>query len=142
MSALQNARHEKFAQAVFAGTPATQAWLAVNPKATYQSAAVTAARTLQNAKVQARIAELQSKALAKAEITAEMIANEAWAIATDSENGPGPRVSALALLAKRHPEFSEKHEVSGDIRLRVEALAAVANLSSDELKALAQRART
>ena len=54
---------------------------------------------------------------------------------------PGIATPALALLAKMHPEFSEKHEVTGDVRLRVEALAAVAQMTPDELRTLAERAR-
>jgi hypothetical protein len=48
---------------------------------------------------------------------------------------------ALALLARRHPEFSEKHEVTGDVRLRVEALSAVAQMSPEQLAEVAARAR-
>jgi len=53
----------------------------------------------------------------------------------------GAAVSALNLRAKRHPEFSEKHEVTGDVRLRVEALAAIATMTPEQMKALAEGVR-
>ena len=47
----------------------------------------------------------------------------------------------LNLLAKQFPEFSEKHEIAGDVRFRVEALQAVAEMTPEQLKALADGAR-
>ena len=46
-------------------------------------------------------------------------------------------VPALALLAKRHPEFSEKHDVNMNIRAQV--LGLVASMSEDELRAAKAR---
>lgn len=74
-------------------------------------------------------------------ISAEDIAREAWKIAIDMEAPPASRVSALTLLAKRHVEFSEKHEITGEMVLRSNALVAIANMSANELKELAQNAR-
>lgn len=48
---------------------------------------------------------------------------------------------ALDRLAKMHPEFSEKHEVTGDLRVRMEALSAVAVMTPDQVRALAEGAR-
>lgn len=60
--------------------------------------------------VAARIAELNQQALERTEVTAEAIVRRAWEIANEDK---GDRVGALALLAKRHREFSEKQEHSG-----------------------------
>jgi hypothetical protein len=64
-----------------------------------------------------------------------------WAreIATDPDQPAGSRVSALALLAKRHHEFSDKHEISSDVRLQ--AMQAVANMDEATLRALAESLR-
>lgn len=52
------------------------------------------------------------------------------------------KLGALNTLAKLFPEFSEKHEITTDVRVRMEALTAVANMSPEQLKALAEGART
>ena len=45
------------------------------------------------------------------EITAADIVRELWSIATDPSQPASARVAAFGLLAKRHSEFSEKHQV-------------------------------
>lgn len=65
---------------------------------------------LQRPNVAARIAELNQQALERTAVTADAIVRRAWEIANEDK---GDRVGALALLAKRHREFSEKAEVSG-----------------------------
>lgn len=44
-------------------------------------------------------------------------------------------IPALALLARRHPEFSEKHEIKSD--QRTEAFLLVAGMTPEQLRALA-----
>jgi hypothetical protein len=82
-----------------------------------------------------RVQTLKGRSLASVSVGAADIARVAWEIASNDEIQPGPRVSALALLAKRHPEFSEKHELSADIRIK--ALTAVANMTEEQLLRLA-----
>jgi phage terminase small subunit len=94
-----------------------------------------ASRTLALPHVSHRITELQERSLASTDITAADIARTAWKIASDEELQPSARVSALALLAKRHPEFSDKHDVSVDVRAK--ALIAVANMTEEQLLRLA-----
>ena len=48
---------------------------------------------------------------------------------------------ALNILAKRHPEFSDKHEVTGDVAVRVEALSLVSQMSPEQLQEFAARVR-
>jgi hypothetical protein len=91
-----------------------------------------ASEMLANSKVSARIEALQERSLARVDVTADDIARVAWEIATDSAQQPGPRVSALSLLAKRHHEFSDKHDVKLDQRTQVAQV--VANMTQDEMR--------
>lgn len=166
---LKNLRHERFSVGVVSGLNGTQAWLAVSPDTKPAAAAVTANRLLSDAKVLARIAELRAPAVAAVQERAdEAVASEEWLVEQAVEivqrslapqpvyEGRGKErrlvegvwtydgrtaVAALALLARRQPGFSEKHEITGDLRVRLEALTAVAHMSPDEMKALAARAR-
>ena len=119
--------------------------------------------------MQALVAAASQKAVAKVEERAEeAIGSAAWIIEKAGEvvnralnavpvtrmvNGHRETVEgewtcnlaaatpALALLARRLPEFSEKHEVSGELLYRIEALAVVAQMSPADVKAMAERAR-
>jgi phage terminase small subunit len=97
---------------------------------------------LKRPEIAAAVAQSGTDAITRLQVTAEMIAAEAWSIATDGEQPGSARVAALSLLAKRHREFSEKHEHAGDFTLRVEALAAVARMTAEELRQLATDARS
>ena len=100
---------------------------------------VAASRLLSSAKVALRVSQLEERSLAHVDVTALDIARTAWQIASNGDIQPSARVSALALLAKRHPEFSDKHEVQGNIA--IQAMSAVANMSTEELKALVEGAK-
>lgn len=93
-----------------------------------------------NGKVAARIRELQDAQLAQVDVSASDIVRVAWEIARSEDASHGSRVSALALLAKRHHEFSDKHEISSDVRLQ--AMQAVANMDEATLRALAESLRS
>jgi hypothetical protein len=137
--ALANKRHELFAQQVVSGKSGTQAWLAVNPSATPKAASVTAVRTLANASVAARIHELLHRSEDEAWDTAEGIrerSRQAVEMAM-AQKRPDRAAPHLSLLARRHPEFSEKHDVN--MTLRAQMLALVAGLSEDELRAAKER---
>ena len=54
--------------------------------------------------VAAALTELNARALEAAGVTAEMIVTRAWEVANENKSD---RVPALALLAKRHPEFRD-----------------------------------
>ena len=95
-----------------------------------------ASRLLANPQVAQRVSELTERSLATVDVTAADIARVAWQIASDGDTQPSARVSALALLAKRHPEFSEKHDVKVD--KRSQALIAVSELPLERLIALAE----
>ena len=85
-------------------------------------------------KIAARVRELQDAQLAVVDVTASDIVRVAWEIARAEDASHGSRVSALALLAKRHHEFSDKHEIGADVRLQ--AMQAVATMSTEQLLAL------
>lgn len=87
-----------------------------------------------NSKIAARVRELQDAQLAAVDVTASDITRVAWEIANAEDASHGSRVSALALLAKRHHEFSDKHEIGADVRLQ--AMQAVATMSTEQLLAL------
>ena len=87
-----------------------------------------------NSKIAARVQDLQDAQLAAVDVSAEDIVRVAWEIANAGDASHGSRVSALALLAKRHHEFSDKHEIGADIRLQ--AMSAVATMSTEQLLAL------
>ena len=98
-----------------------------------------ASKLLANPKVSTRIEALHERNLTHVDVSAADIASTAWSIARNEDIQPSARVSALALLAKRHPEFSDKHEVQGNIG--VQAMHAVANMTTEELKALVEGAK-
>lgn len=76
-----------------------------------RSAEVTASRLLTNANIQAAIVARQDRIMDELDITTQDIVREGWSIATDPAQPASARVAALGLLAKRHPEFSEKRHV-------------------------------
>ena len=103
-----------------------------------QAISVEAARLEKHPTVSLVIQEAERKSLEAIDVTAEAIARRAWEIAQQDKPD---RVAALSLLAKRHPEFSDKHEVTSDITLRVEALQVIANATPEQLREIAARAR-
>ena len=168
---LANARHERFAQLVVSGLPQSRAYIEAGYAARGNSAEASSSALVRDPKIVLRMGELRGAALervqaANAPAEDAAIGSAAWIIekagevvnraldavpVRDSKGhiiegewtcNLGAATPALALLSKLHPEFSEKHEISGDLRLRVEALAAVAHMSPDEMKALAARARS
>jgi len=98
-------RRSQFAAEYLIDHNATQAAMRAGYSA--RTAYSQGARLLKNAEVQRAIAERGQKQLERLEITADDIARRAWEIANQDR---GDRVAALALLAKRHPEFSDKIE--------------------------------
>jgi phage terminase small subunit len=103
MPTLDNHRHEKFAQEIFSGKNATEAYRAVyGEKKTAEVTSAVAARLLGIARVHARLRELQAEAADKNQITVESMikefANAAKDAKTDKQHGAV--VSALTAVAK------------------------------------------
>jgi len=135
------AKREAFAIALSQGLSQADAYRAAFNSDRMSAAAIynEGSKLAKNPEIAMRVAELRAPAIANVQITAEMVARRAWEIATNRDNGPA--VMALTLLAKMFPEFSEKHEFTGDVRLRVEALQAVASMTPEQLIAIAEQAR-
>lgn len=104
-------------------------------------AAVTASELLKRDDIRKIIDVTERKIVTLVERTAADISRAAWAIIENEDIPASARVSALTLEAKRHREYSEKHEVSGDIHHRIEALQVMAQMSPEDVKAMAERAR-
>lgn len=68
MNALKNHRHERFAQHCAEGCSGTAAYLKVYPDVKTSTAEANAARLLGNAKVRARVEEIQAAGAARVEI--------------------------------------------------------------------------
>ena len=81
MPALENPRHERFAQELAKGRTQAEAYA----EAGYKPSEPNASRLRSNEKVQARIAELQERAAVRTEITVASITERLLAIATKAE---------------------------------------------------------
>jgi len=81
MPILQNARHERFAQALAKGLSQTEAYT----EAGYVGDRTAASRLSTNVNVQQRVIELQERAAVRTEITVASITDRLLAIATKGE---------------------------------------------------------
>ena len=133
MAILTNQRHERFAQLVATGESGAGAYGEVYGRKGAVADA-NASRLLRNAKVRARIAELQQKAAEKAvltlarkrELLREMAEGERPTKRIEDADGPTDvyeAVKAIELDAKLAGEFKEKVEVTMDAL--TEALLAI-----------------
>lgn len=95
-----------------------------------------ASKLLDHREVSVTVDRLKADSLAHVDVSAAMIAREAWNIARADDAPHSARVSALSLLAKRHPEFSDKHDVKVD--QRTQALMAVSEMPLEQLIAIAE----
>lgn len=81
MPALENPKHERFAQELAKGRPQAEAYATVG----YRPSEAHASRLASNGKVAARVAEIQERAAVRAEITVASITERLMAIATKAE---------------------------------------------------------
>lgn len=106
-------KHARFVAEYAKDLNATQA--AIRAGYSVKTAASQGARLLTNAKIQAAVAALNAKALAKAEVTVERIVSEfsryAFAEAPDAYEGVEhrDRIKALENLGKHKAIFTERH---------------------------------
>lgn len=117
MPVLANARHEAFAQAIVKGIPASVAYKSSGYKASSKAAEACSSRLLSDAKVAARVSELQSRAAKRAAVTVETIAAELEEarILAIAEKQTSAAVSASMGKAKLFGLIVEKHKHSGSI---------------------------
>jgi phage terminase small subunit len=81
MTALKNAKHERFAQAIVEGKSGREAYQGAGYKAADAAADANASRLLTNAQVSARVAELKEVAATAAGLTAQKVLDELSRIA-------------------------------------------------------------
>lgn len=108
MPALQNARHERFAQELAKGKSQSEAY----QLAGYEPSEPNASRLTRNDKVQARVAELQERAAANVMLTREWVLEQLVDNAAKAKAAGdfGPSNQALNLLGKELGMFVERTE--------------------------------
>lgn len=96
MPALENPKHERFAQALAKGQSATEAYVTAG----YQESRSAASRLSTNVNVIARVAELQDRGAQRAEVTLESLIKEAGEIQTAAQADKQYSAATAALTAK------------------------------------------
>lgn len=135
MPALKNAKHERFCQEYVRDLNKTQAYIRAGYTA--KSADANAHRLMGNDGVQARIAELQTKASAKLEITQEKVLSDLETARTKAleDKQFGPAIRAGELLGKHIGMWPNKIDANINLidklndaeqRIVAAALAAIA----------------
>lgn len=100
MSALNNTRHERFAQEIAKGASNRDAYAAAGYSTKNEAATdASASRLLSDAKVQARVAEIQERAAIRTEVTVASITERLLAIATKGETKDEASMLAVARAA-------------------------------------------
>lgn len=127
MPVLSNARHEIFAQETVKGASGREAYKTAGYKPKNDNVAdANASRLLRDAKVRARIEELQERAAVRAELTVLDILDElkqARELALQLEQ-PAAMISASMGRAKVAGLLVEKQEHSGSVGLDIGGLLA------------------
>lgn len=118
MPALQNAKHELFAQALAKGKSQVEAYEAAGYQARGKSAHESASRLSSTVKVRDRLAELQGRAAARAEITLAGITSDLQRLAVKAEamEGPGAIQAARQCtmdIAKLHGLIVDHKRLTG-----------------------------
>mgnify|MGYP006396922529 CR=1 FL=1 len=134
MPVLDNQRHEVFAQALAKGLSQDAAYAEAGFKPHRQNAS----RLMTNDAVRRRVNEIQSKAVKKAEITVQSLADEleeARAIAL-AEKQSSAAVSATMGKAKLFGLGSENRRISGTIQVVQVTAKQLEALTDDELASL------
>src|SRR5690606_31741355 len=134
MPVLPNPRHEQFAQALAKGKTADEAYALAGFKPNRGNAATLKAKQ----SILDRVAELQQRAAAKAEVTVESLAGEleeARAIAL-AEKQTSAAVSATMGKAKLFGLGVEHRKLSGTIQVVTITPKQLDGLTDDELAAL------
>lgn len=108
MGALSNPRHERFAQELAKGKSQSEAY----QTAGYEPSEPNASRLTRNDKVQARVAELQARAVENVMLSREWVLEQLVDNATKAKQAGdfGPSNQALNLLGKELGMFIERTE--------------------------------
>lgn len=110
-------------------------------KMSLKAISVEAAHLEKHPTVSLAVTSAQERVVKSVVRNAANISRAAWAIIENEDIPASARVAALHLESKRYREYSEKHEVSGDIQYRIDALQVMAQMSPEDVKAMAERAR-
>lgn len=113
MPVLKNARHERFAQELAKGKPASTAYAVAG----YKPDRSAAARLSAKIHISSRVAELQERFARKAEVTTESLTREleeARALAL-AESQASAAVAATMGKAKLHGKIVDRKHVTGTI---------------------------
>lgn len=110
MPALSNGRHELFAQALAQGKTADDAYVSAG----YKRSRPAASRLSTNVNVKLRLAELQSRASAKTEVSLQWLLDQAIEVLNlaKENNQTGPAVAAIKELGVLSGHRVEKRENS------------------------------
>lgn len=114
MAALENPKHERFAQCVAKGMTQIEAY----KEAGYKPNEAHASRLASNGKVQARIAQILTSAATRVEINLATITEHLLRVATKAEaladsGGLSVARGSYSDIAKMHGITVDKHEHSG-----------------------------
>lgn len=131
MPTLPNTRHERFAQELAKGKSQVEAYRLAGYNGTDPAMEASASRLVRNAKVAARLAELQAKAAERTEITVAAITNRLLNIATAAENSkdaPMLQVARASLMdaAKLNGLIIDKAEIAAEVGLKPNVIEFVA----------------
>jgi len=146
MAALENRKHELFAQALAKGENASSAYRASGYSATGNSAEAAASRLLSDVKVQARVAELQERAAIRTEKTvADLVTmlEEDRILAREVEQ-PSAAISAVMGMGKLLGLVKDKTELTGKDGAAIEINQKVredADAVTSAIAGLVERAR-
>lgn len=137
MAALENSRHERFAQELAQGISQRKAYRAAFPASerwkdeTVDSKASALAK---NDKVLARVKELQEAAASKAVKTARERKEWLSSVMDDTAEEMQYRLKACDMLNKMDGEYTNNVNISGEVN------NPMANLTTEELRKLAKEA--
>lgn len=95
---------------------------------------VEAAKLERHPSVSLAITQGNQKVVERLEKTAEDIARFHWSVIDDTSAALSDRLKASSLEMRRYQEYSDKREVSSDVRI----LGALASMTTEQLEALAR----
>jgi len=131
MPALPNAKHERFAQEIAKGASSRDAYKVAGYQTKSDAGTdASASRLLSDAKVQARIAEIQERAAVRAEVTLATITEDLARIAKKAEglnDSSGLSVARAARMdiAKLHGLVVDRAKVDASVTTQEQALDAL-----------------
>lgn len=100
MPALQNPKHERFAQSIAKGIAGSTAYREAGYQAGGNAAEAAASRLLRDVKVQERIAELKDRGAQRAEVTIESLIREVGELQDAAKEAKQISAAVAALTAK------------------------------------------